>query len=400
MAVSGLQPQAQDQQQQYVGVPPPGSQAPSPTFLQKARGPFMGLTLLATAAVAAWQSNRMYTRRQESLLDEFAATMVFHLGDAKETEATLKTFRSQLGPGPYTGQMFTSFLKAMATDVPIGAAAVRNLKSVVTLFRLSDAAAAKFLEAAATDLQRQPSVLGKLCFIAERAMPAAASLAKLRTMFPNWSFDTVTALQRAMLENLYRDLIEDGAAPNAEELQVLGLSENDAARLQQQVVEKKEAQEAAAAEKEAEELRALQLQQALERAAQAKSMPTRKTSPPPAPPPAPPRPAPPTISPPPPAPTAVTAPPAASIVEPPAPPAPRGVFSPPPEGGEPDAPADEEEEEEEAVTGESGTHEYECTSCGYIIFPAAGREFKFFGDDFKCPQCDAPKSAFVDNGPV
>ena len=56
--------------------------------------------------------------------------------------------------------MFTSFLKAMATDVPIGAAAVRNLKSVVTLFRLSDAAAAKFLEAAATDLQRHPSVLG------------------------------------------------------------------------------------------------------------------------------------------------------------------------------------------------------------------------------------------------
>ncbi len=35
------------------------------------------------------------------------------------------------------------------------------------------------------------------------------SQAKLRTKFPNWSFDTVTALQRAMLENLYRDLIEE-----------------------------------------------------------------------------------------------------------------------------------------------------------------------------------------------
>lgn len=40
-------------------------------------------------------------------------------------------------------------------------------------------------------------------------MPAAASMAKLRTKFPNWSFDTVSALQRAMLENLYRDLCED-----------------------------------------------------------------------------------------------------------------------------------------------------------------------------------------------
>ena len=49
-----------------------------------------------------------------------------------------------------------------------------------------------------------------------------------------------------------------------------------------------------------------------------------------------------------------------------------------------------------------GTHEYECTKCGYIMFPAAGREFKFYGADFKCPQpnCNAGKEAFVDNGVV
>ena len=50
--------------------------------------------------------------------------------------------------------------------------------------------------------------------------------------------------------------------------------------------------------------------------------------------------------------------------------------------------------------GESGTHEYECTKCGYVIFPAKGREFKFFGASFECPQCGAGKDAFVDNGPV
>ena len=47
-----------------------------------------------------------------------------------------------------------------------------------------------------------------------------------------------------------------------------------------------------------------------------------------------------------------------------------------------------------------GTHEYECTKCGYILFPAAGREFKFFGAGFTCPGCGAGKDAFVDNGPV
>jgi rubredoxin len=38
----------------------------------------------------------------------------------------------------------------------------------------------------------------------------------------------------------------------------------------------------------------------------------------------------------------------------------------------------------------------ECSNCGYTLFPAAGREFKFFGDDFKCPQCGSSKEAFKD----
>lgn len=34
----------------------------------------------------------------------------------------------------------------------------------------------------------------------------------------------------------------------------------------------------------------------------------------------------------------------------------------------------------------------ECTKCENTMFIAAGRESKFFGDDFKCPNCGAPKS--------
>ena len=58
------------------------------------------------------------------------------------------------------------------------------------------------------------------------------------------------------------------------------------------------------------------------------------------------------------------------------------------------------------MTAASGTHEYECTHevdgapCGYILFPAAGRESKFFGAGFTCPQCGCGKADFVDNGPV
>ncbi len=36
----------------------------------------------------------------------------------------------------------------------------------------------------------------------------------------------------------------------------------------------------------------------------------------------------------------------------------------------------------------------ECTQCGYTLFVAEGRDFKFFGADFKCPECGAPKDKF------
>lgn len=44
----------------------------------------------------------------------------------------------------------------------------------------------------------------------------------------------------------------------------------------------------------------------------------------------------------------------------------------------------------------AAVHAYQCGDCGYTLFPAAGREFKFYGDEFVCPACGAPKSKFVD----
>jgi len=400
VAVSGLQPQAANsEQEQTVGVPPPGTTgaAPAPTFMQKARVPFMGLTVVASAAVAAWQSNRLYTRRKNTLLEEFGETMVFHLGDQIEMKACYATFKGQLGPGRFTGAMFTSFLLAMAADVPIGIKAIENLKSAIAIFRLSDdAAAGKLLEDAADKLSTQPSVLNKLVFITERAMPMAAASAKLRTKFPNWSFDTVTALQRAMLEDLYRGIIEqmdDGASHDAGTLATLGISDSEANRLLDEVKEKR-AEEAAAAEaKAAEELRAKQLEAALERASTVNTEPAKPKAAPkfdagvkPPPPPPPP------VSPDAPeAPPATPAPPSNALLD-------TNVDLAPPPPPPEATPADDAPPP--TVVDGDGTHEFECTKCGYILFPAAGREFKFFGEGFTCPQCGAPRDSFVDNGPV
>lgn len=45
---------------------------------------------------------------------------------------------------------------------------------------------------------------------------------------------------------------------------------------------------------------------------------------------------------------------------------------------------------------EADLHVFKCGGCGYEIYPARGREFKFFPDNFKCPLCGSPKSAFWD----
>jgi len=48
-------------------------------------------------------------------------------------------------------------------------------------------------------------------------------------------------------------------------------------------------------------------------------------------------------------------------------------------------------DEEEA---QPASNVYECGSCGFTLFIAKGREFKFYGDDFNCPECGAKKEDF------
>lgn len=47
---------------------------------------------------------------------------------------------------------------------------------------------------------------------------------------------------------------------------------------------------------------------------------------------------------------------------------------------------------------EAELHEFCCERCGYTIFPARGRDGKFFPDNFVCPneKCKAPREAFFD----
>lgn len=57
---------------------------------------------------------------------------------------------------------------------------------------------------------------------------------------------------------------------------------------------------------------------------------------------------------------------------------------------DPDEAGDDEEDEPEGPV----SNVYECSDCGYTLFVAPGRETKFYGTDFKCPECGATKDKF------
>jgi rubrerythrin len=56
-------------------------------------------------------------------------------------------------------------------------------------------------------------------------------------------------------------------------------------------------------------------------------------------------------------------------------------------------PADADEDDDDEPQG-GVSNVYECGECGYTLFVAQGRESKFFGTGFKCPECGAAKKQF------
>ena len=60
----------------------------------------------------------------------------------------------------------------------------------------------------------------------------------------------------------------------------------------------------------------------------------------------------------------------------------------------PDEAEDDDDEEDDGPEAGSVSNAFECSQCGYTLFVAKGRESKFFGEGFKCPECGAPKDKF------
>jgi len=64
------------------------------------------------------------------------------------------------------------------------------------------------------------------------------------------------------------------------------------------------------------------------------------------------------------------------------------------ENGVLENPEDAVEEDDSADVNSASGNVQECSECGYTLFVAEGRDFKFFNSGFTCPECGASKDKF------
>jgi len=167
---------ARPQEQQETVASAPEEAVPPPSIISRLRAPVFGATLVAVAALGIVSTKKEYTKKIEGLLGDFAASMMAFLGNEAEMASTIKSFRKKLGPGPFRVRMFTRFLLALVEQKSLGVSTVLQLKQTIGLMNLKEEEMTEALVAAAAELQKKPTMLGKLTFLVERAAPANAKV--------------------------------------------------------------------------------------------------------------------------------------------------------------------------------------------------------------------------------
>mmetsp|Transcript_22414 Transcript_22414/g.56874 ORF Transcript_22414/g.56874 Transcript_22414/m.56874 type:complete len:240 (-) Transcript_22414:317-1036(-) len=235
--------------------------------------------------------------------------------------------------------MMSKYVASLSTSKPAAAETIIALKATMAAMKISKSEMAPIiLDACDTHLTERPSVLGKLLFIAERVVGANAA-EPIRAKLP-YGDEYVEALQRMLLEKAYKAAVLAGSddlmtATVPADAAVLEMTPADA---QGWLAEwqKEEADSRRQADTEADEAdESERARRELLARVKAESDPIADT---------------------------------------------------------PGSSSSSDLTPKAAAKGKS----YECSNCGYTLFPAVGREEKFFGEDFKCPKCGSAKDQFKD----
>lgn len=331
-AITPLRSQEEAAMYEEQGLP---SQRSS-DLMAPSRSGFWGLVpylaLFSTMGFVGWIGWKRLRARQTRLVEEFGDVLVYYGTTTDSQQQIIREYKRKLGPGILRGAMYSSFLRSLVTEKPVGPQSIQDAAITKRLLRLGDKKAVQVFNQLGNELKESPSLLGKLLFLGERLFqPSTVSGLRLAGLFP-YGAGTVVELQRNMAERCFKDIVEREIDANGEDigapLEVAGVLKIEADEAQQVY-----------ATVIAERHKQRELEQESVIAAEAEDRTSR--------------------------------------------PAVSDSLDFPARSGEP-----------AKVT----SHAYECSECGYTMFPAAGREFKFYGADFVCPTCGATKDKFVDVG--
>lgn len=318
--------------------------------------PYVALAVV-TAGVG-WILKKRFVARQERLVEEFGEVMVQY-GTTPDARVEIASeYKRKLGPGILRGAMFASFLHCLISEKAIVPATISDVASVKRLLKLSDARVVSAVNRLATQLEVAPSLLGKLLFISSRIIddpsytlaPAAPPAAvpedmqqlkkeKKKSKAVSSSHLDIVPLfpySAETVADLQRNMLERCYKEYCDD--EIELHAVDTPPLEAAAILRLDQRDAETLFDTVVAQRARRKEEELAKlAAEAAERATKQDE----------------------------------VTE----------LDSPARSGEP---------------AKANVHAYQCSDCGYTLFPAAGREFKFYGDDFVCPACGAPKDKFVD----
>lgn len=327
--------------QQHVHTEAPASARSADVMAPRREGIWAVLPYVAAAAVVGfggWVTQKKVRARHAQLVGDFGATLSAYGSSDRGATDIVADYKRKVGPGVDRKGLYRSGLASLITDVPAGVALIRRVTALQRLLGIKDVTAAAEVNALGKDkFANQPSLLGKLIFVSERVLAdgGSAGSLRLRTMLP-YSEEVVETLQRDMAARILASEVaaaaDRGEGVPGEAAALLRMSPAEAQALYDETLARRAAATTAAAEEAAAAAEANEAANAVVAAAEAE----------------------------------------ATVV------------------------AAAAEEEKASAVVDKDAHVYECGGCGYTLYPAKGREFRFFPDSFKCPMCGAGKDQFTD----
>lgn len=310
------------------------------------------IPVVAGGVAARWtygKARGYLSRRAEDSLMSYANEMVYHDGDFEEMRMCHNDFATKLvwlGPMK-TDRMIKAYLEVYAKKKVVSPQSISSLSYVFSIYKFSEARAAETLVELCLRMPDKISSTGKLLFFGTHILKSAeakAKLAPIRKMLASSYRDDVEEIglsgdeilensQRAMGEAAYRTAVS-AAGKDQKKLtvgwEVLGLDEETATNIFEDVQGK-----GFISEKEAKYGRG---GGQMKYDAKGRRLDD--------------------------------------------------------EGNVLPGQEDIGDDDDDSGPDETTANAYVCGECGYTLFVAQGRDFKFFGDGFTCPECGATKDKF------